>query len=165
MFDFLILISLSLTCNNLHLYCSVNKWAMIYHAWKIGQKTRDLRLNIEETMFMPFSSCMSRLSYFSEIYVHVNENVLKITQTDTVKYLGIHIDTHMIWNIHAEHVVWRRLMHIMVPVDFFLDYRQHIAWDNHNIQDYRIKGYRVAYVKNFNVAQKRILKSMLQKCA
>nr|CAH7734299.1 unnamed protein product [Callosobruchus chinensis] len=72
-----------------------------------------LTVNVEKTKFVPFASYKTHLPQYNTLHVHSNSKQINIGREDTIKYLGIHIDSNLRWNCQTEHVV--KKIRILLP--------------------------------------------------
>ena len=63
-------------------------------------KANKLSLNIDKTNYVVFCPRQKKCNYAMQI--KINNQLLE--QKDSIKYLGLHIDSHLTWKPHIEHV-------------------------------------------------------------
>nr|CAH7761733.1 unnamed protein product [Callosobruchus chinensis] len=72
-----------------------------------------LTVNVEKTKFVPFASYKTHLPQYNTLHVHNNSKQINIGREDTIKYLGIRIDSNLRWSCQTEHVV--KKIRILLP--------------------------------------------------
>ena len=72
-----------------------------------------LTLNVEKTNFMTFTNYKDSIPDLKDITIKQHNSAIKISSTYTTKYLGIHLDQHLKWNIHVNELTKkiRRIMY------------------------------------------------------
>ena len=73
-----------------------------------------LTLNFDKTIFLPFTSYKNSLPEFESLTIKDRDNSLTIYKTDTIKYLGIFIDSHLTWDSHINYVV--KKLRSLIPI-------------------------------------------------
>lgn len=66
-----------------------------------------LTVNISKTSFVAFSSYQSSQPNFQSLQIKSSNRVMMIKSSEVVKYLGIHVDKHLRWNVQARHIINR----------------------------------------------------------
>ena len=67
------------------------------YKWLCANK---LSINIEKTNFVIFRSSQKRVNYVPKLYI----NNMRLKQEDSIKYLGIYIDSHLNWKSQVLHI-------------------------------------------------------------
>lgn len=129
---------------------------------------RQLKMNCDKTKFVPFSSYASGLPSFGQISVEVGGVPLQIQRANSIKYLGLHVDCHLRWNIHAEYTVKKirsqcsTFRYLSGLLDCELLKSVYRALIEPHLR-YGIIGWgamRDIHMSNLNVAHRKILKIM-----
>lgn len=64
-----------------------------------------LTINYEKTKFVPFSPTKYTQPLFDLLEINSDTKEIKIQRTKEIKYLGIHVDCYLKWDIHAINLV------------------------------------------------------------
>lgn len=64
-----------------------------------------LTVNYDKTKFMPFVIYKNNLPRYEMISIQKNDTVELIHSTISIKYLGVTLDRHLRWDVHAQNVV------------------------------------------------------------
>lgn len=130
-----------------------------------------LTINYEKTKFMTFTAYRNHLPNFNTLDIRDNELIINVSRTDTIKYLGVIIDSHMRWDVHTENVTktLRSMLFKFKYLSKLLDIHQlriiYFALVESRIQ-YAILswgGVAAAHLRKLETIQKRILKIMYGK--
>lgn len=131
----------------------INEWFLI----------NKLTLNQDKTKFLPFTSYLNNLPNFSQLEI---DKDLKILGADTVKYLGIIIDSHFRWDKQIKNIISRT----RYLVTRFAYLKAYLKLDNlksvyHALVQSRFKygivgwgSARDCYLRNLDIIQKWILR-------
>lgn len=160
-------------------------WEKVYNkaekGLKIIKKWLDnnlLSLNVQKTKFMAFSLLSNDQPKNDNIFVHdvfcknnLNCNCGKVMKVNEIKYLGLMIDHHLRWNVHAMYVVkrLRRLMYKFYQLRDILNKKNLLIIYNALIESilrYCITVWGGSYknaLKNLQVIQNSIIKIILKK--
>lgn len=134
--------------------------------------TKLLTINAQKTFFLPFTSYSSNLPDFSKLLIHSSSAKFEISSKKYIKYLGLTIDCHLKWDIHAKNLV-NKLRGLIakfklckefcnipqLKILYYALVQSHIsygiiAWG----------GLNNIYLKKIEVMQKWIIKIMYGKC-
>lgn len=66
---------------------------------------KKLTLNIDKTVYMPFSSYINTLPDYNDLTITTSGKIYNIKRAQKVKYLGLTIDCHMRWTYHIDCIV------------------------------------------------------------
>lgn len=131
-----------------------------------------LTINFAKTKYIPFTCHNYNLPTFNNIHVYTSPRTsIAIEPTECIKYLGVHIDKHLKWNIHLEKLI-KKLRGIL----FKFKILKRIL-DTKNIKtiyfglvqsllEYGITGWGTAtnnYLRHLETIHKRFLKIMFNK--
>lgn len=130
-----------------------------------------LSINFSKTKYLPFSCNKTKLPTFNSLKIYTEQKELIIDSVDHIKYLGIEIDKHLKWNIHAEFLIkklrfilfkFKQFKHILnadqIKIIYYSLVQSHLQ--------YGIAGWGGLYknnLKNIEVIQKLFLKIMTSK--
>lgn len=129
-----------------------------------------LTLNHNKTVYLPFSNYEDSLPLNKEIKIPLvhRKNIWTLKASANTKYLGIIIDNHLKWKLHAEYLSKkiRSLLYLFKQMALILDMgslrSMYFALVQSHL-DYGIVGWGGAYSRNIRstiIAQKAILKLM-----
>lgn len=133
--------------------------------------SRILTLNFDKTFFLPFASYKNSLPEFQSLTITDRDNSLIIHRTDTIKYLGIYIDSHLKWDVHINYVVkkLRSLIPIfkylkdILPRDNLLTIYYSLVESHINYGILGWGGVNKTILNYLELTQKRIIKIMFKK--
>lgn len=63
-----------------------------------------LTINFKKTKFIPFSPYKNNLPEFDKLIINNNDQNFEVSKTDSIKYLGIILDSHLRWDKHINYV-------------------------------------------------------------
>lgn len=130
-----------------------------------------LTINFDKTFFLPFSSYKNKLPPYNTLEINEDGQVTYITSTNSVKYLGIFIDSHLKWDTHTEYItkkirsiiyLFHKIKHILDTKDLKILY--HSLVNPH--LTYAILGWGGVlniHLKSVETLQKRFFKIILNK--
>ena len=80
-----------------------------------------LTLNSDKTKYVAFSSYKSGLPQYKSISVQINDDVINLKESDTVKYLGVIIDCHLRWDKQINYIV-KKIRGIIPKLKYLTDF-------------------------------------------
>lgn len=133
--------------------------------------SRLLTLNVTKTKFVPFATSTVSLPTLRPLKIEINNSILEIPPTNKIKYLGLHIDPHLKWDMHINHVV-KRIRCLLSKFKYlarFMDKKNLITAYYALVESqlrYGIIAWGGAYdnhIKKLEIVQKWMLKIILKK--
>lgn len=129
-----------------------------------------LSVNLSKTVYVPFSNYSDKLPADDQLYIKLpfRRNNWTLSASQSVKYLGIYIDTHLRWDIQSSHLTkkLRSLFYLFKQLVNILDEANLRAVYHALVQthlEYGIVGWGGAYDANIMpaiIAHKAVIKIM-----
>lgn len=130
-----------------------------------------LTINFKKTKFIPFASYKNTLPNFDSLQIKQDINNFEIEKTNTIKYLGVHLDSNLHWDTHITSIVnnLRGLLYKFKFMKSFLDVKS-LKTIYYGLIESRLRYGIIGWgsttynhIKQLLVIQKKILKIMLGK--
>lgn len=130
-----------------------------------------LTINFDKTFFLPFSSYKNKLPTYNTLEINEDDQLTYINSTNSVKYLGIFIDSHLKWDMHMEYITTkiRSIIYLFYKVKNILN-TQDLKILYHSLVSphltYGILGWGGVlnnHLKSVETLQKRFFKIILNK--
>ena len=130
-----------------------------------------LTINFDKTFFVPFSSYKNKLPPYNTLEINEDGQLTYIKSANSIKYLGIYIDSHFKWNIHMEYITkkLRSIIYLFHKVKYILNAKDlkilYYSLVNPHVT-YAILGWGGVlnnHLKSVETLQKRFFKIILNK--
>lgn len=130
-----------------------------------------LTVNYDKTKFMPFTIYKNNLPQYETISIQRNDTVELIHSTVSMKYLGVTLDRHLRWDIHAQNIV-NTLRYMLPKFKYLIKVlnTHHMKILYHALIESRLQygilgwgGVADIHLKKIEILQKRFLKIIFKR--
>ena len=132
---------------------------------------KKLTINYDKTKFLPFSIYKNSLPSYKELNISINNNPVEIKAANSIKYLGVTIDSHLRWDLHVSNTT-KTLRSILYKFKYLKSILEvsHLKILYYALVESRLSygilgwgGVADCHLKQLEVIQKKFLKIMLNK--